>query len=308
MHNIYLIKSDSFYLLNNKISELTEGIEDITKFNLDDIELSDVVSDGSYGSLFNDKKALIISNVKYFGGKFSYEEESEMLLDYLSKIDDSTTVILICNELAKDKSITKKAIALGGQIIDLTSLKEEDIDAFINSVLDKNQIRMNKDTISGLLTRVGNNIDLFFSEVFKISIINKNITNEDLMTYSSYDEKDVTFDFSDAVVKKDFNKAFELLDILLAKDTDLNGLVGLLAGNYTTMYLIKDAVNSGLSDEAIEQVTGFKSGRIYINKKLGRIYTLEELQDIIVNLSIVDKKIKTGSNPVYVFKEFLLNI
>ncbi|MCR4581429.1 MAG: hypothetical protein K5666_02835, partial [Bacilli bacterium] len=125
---------------------------------------------------------------------------------------------------------------------------------------------------------------------------------------SSYDEKDVTFDFSDAVVKKDFNKAFELLDILLAKDTDLNGLVGLLAGNYTTMYLIKDAVNSGLSDEAIEQVTGFKSGRIYINKKLGRIYTLEELQDIIVNLSIVDKKIKTGSNPVYVFKEFLLNI
>ena len=38
MKNIYLIKSDSYFLLNNKISELTEGIEDITKIDLDNTE------------------------------------------------------------------------------------------------------------------------------------------------------------------------------------------------------------------------------------------------------------------------------
>ena len=84
MKNIYLIKSDSFFLLNNKIKELTKDIKDISKFDLDEVEIKDIINDGSYYSLFNENKAIIISNTKYFGGKFLYEEETSVLFDYLS--------------------------------------------------------------------------------------------------------------------------------------------------------------------------------------------------------------------------------
>ena len=86
MKNIYLIKSDSYFLLNNKIDELTKDIEDVQKIDLDEQSINDVINDASYYSLFNDKKAVIITNTKYFGGKFLYEEDIDILLNYLSNI------------------------------------------------------------------------------------------------------------------------------------------------------------------------------------------------------------------------------
>lgn len=308
MKNIYLIKSDSFFLLNNKISELTQGIEDITKIDLDDSLISDVINDASYHSLFDDKKAVVITNTKYFGGKFLYEEDMELLFNYLTNLDDKTILIFVCNEIAKTKESTKKILSLGGQIIDLTSLSEEELDQSINKYLSDNNIRIDKKDRDVLLHRVGNNVDLLLNELLKISLVSKNITSKEIDEYSAYNEEDVTFDFSNAVVSKDFNKAFDLLDKLLAKGVDPIILVGLLASSYETLYIIKEMLAKGLTDDQMIELTGFKSGRVYVNKKNSRIYTLEELRDIILGLCLVDKKIKTGSNPVYVFKEFLLNI
>ena len=308
MKNIYLIKSDSYFLLNNKINELTEGIEDITKIDLDEATINDVINDASYHSLFGDKKAVVITNTKYFGGKFLYEEDMEVLFNYLSNLDDKTVLLFICNEIAKSKESTKKVLSLGGQIIDLTSLSEEELDQAIDKYLSDNNIRVDKKDRTVLFNRVGNNVDLLLNELLKISIISKNITMDDIDEYSAYNEEDVTFDFSNAVVAKDFNKAFDLLDKLLDKGVDPIILVGLLASSYETLYIIKEMLAKGLNDDQMIELTGFKSGRVYVNKKNSRIYTLEELRDIIIGLCIVDKKIKTGSNPVYVFKEFLLSI
>ena len=308
MKNIYLLKSDSYFLLNNKIDELTKDIEDVQKIDLDEALITDVINDASYYSLFNDKKAIIATNTKYFGGKFLYEEDMEVLFNYLSNIDENTILIFVCNEITKSKDSTSKVLSLGGQIIDLTKLSEEELNAFINSFIDKNNIKMDKKDIDELYKRVGYNLDLLLNEILKISIVSKNITNEDILKYSSYNEEDVTFDFSNAIIAKDFKNAFDLLDKLLNKGAEVNVLVGLLASAYTTLYTIKSMLQDGLSDDQIIELTGFKSGRVYINKKNSRIYTIEELRDIIIELCLVDKKIKTGSNPVYTFKEFLLNI
>ena len=308
MKNIYLIKSDSFFLLNNKINELTKDIQDISKFDLDEVEIKDIINDGSYYSLFNDNKAIIITNTKYFGGKFLYEEETTILYEYLSKVDDNTIIIFVCNEISKTKDITKRVLSIGASIIDLTSLSEDEINDLLIKYFKENKITIDKKVYDELYKRVGYNIDLLLSEINKISIISNNITLNDINEYSNYEVEDITFDFSNAVITKNFKDAFELLDKLINNGVEIPVLIGVLSSAYTTMYIVKDASQSGLSDDKIEELTGYKSGRIYINKKNGRIYTLDELKDIIIGLSLVDKKIKTGSNPVHVFKEFLLNI
>lgn len=308
MKNIYLIKSNSFFLLNNKIDEITKDIVDISKFDLDEMSINDIINDGSYYSLFNDKKAIIINNTKYYGGKFLYEDETSILYDFLSKIDENTIIIFICNEISKTKDITKKVTSLGAEIIDLTTLKDEDLDNILKDFFKNNRINIEDKVWKELYKRVGFNIDILISEVNKISIVSKNITLKDIDEYSNYEVEDITFDFSNAVISKNFKDAFTLLDKLLQTGVEIPVLIGVLSSAYTTMYIVKDAVSAGLSDDKIEELTGYKSGRIYINKKNGRIYTLDEIKDIIIGLSIVDKKIKTGSNPVYTFKEFLLNI
>jgi DNA polymerase III delta subunit len=200
MKNIHLIKSNSFNLADNLINELTEGYTDINKFDLDIVELNDVINDASYYGLFNDKKAVIISNTKYFGGRFLYEEECELLYNFLSNLDDNIIVIFICNELAKDKDITKKVISLGATIHNLDNLKEAELKEHINSYLKNNNIKMDDKVITEFLNRVEGNIDLFINEINKISIITKTITIDEINKYSSYRNTDVTFDFVGSIV------------------------------------------------------------------------------------------------------------
>jgi DNA polymerase III delta subunit len=313
MKNIHLIKSNSFNLADNLINELTEGYTDINKFDLDIVELNDVINDASYYGLFNDKKAVIISNTKYFGGRFLYEEECELLYNFLSNLDDNIIVIFICNELAKDKDITKKVISLGATIHNLDNLKEAELKEHINSYLKNNNIKMDDKVITEFLNRVEGNIDLFINEVNKISIITKTITIDEINKYSSYRNTDVTFDFVGSIVSKNFSKGFDNLDILLSNGLEVPAIIGILASKYRELYFVKDCLRNNVSEDEIRQMltTGSKeysTGRLYYAKKDAGLYTIDELEEIIINLSELDKKIKTGSNPVYMLKEFLLNI
>ena len=60
---VYIIKSESYRLLDNKIKELTDGIdkENITHFDLTIDTLKDIIEECNYTSLFNDKKAISVA-------------------------------------------------------------------------------------------------------------------------------------------------------------------------------------------------------------------------------------------------------
>ena len=312
MANIHLITGESYNLVNNTIEELIEGYEDIQKYDLDELDINSIITSASYYGLFN-TKAVIINNVKYFGGKFLYEDEVEVLYNYLSNIDDNTIVIFNCIDITNSKEITKKVVALGATIHNTNSLKEEDIYAFIHKYADKHQLKIDDDTIKSLYTKVGNNIDLFINELNKLSIVSKIIDKNLLEEYSSYNEENVTYDFINAIVSKDFSNAFDMLDNILSKGVEVPAIIGMLASKYKEVFFIKDCLNNNLSDESICELLSvggkkYTTGRLFYGKKNARIYTYDELKDIIINLSIVDKKIKTGSNPVYTLKEFLLNV
>ena len=307
MGTIYLIKHNSNYLLNKKINELTEGIIDVFKINLDEVEIKDSLEESLYTSLFNEKKAIIFNNTKYFGGKFLYEEDMEVVKNLLSNLDDNIDVLFICNELSKTKDNTKDVLALGANIIDLT-YNNDDLIEIIHGYLSNNNIVMDDNTINELLQRVNNNLDIFISEVEKISNIDTTITVELLDEYCAYNEVDNTFNFSNAIIDKNFKDGFDLLDDLLDKGAEVQGLIGLLASSYTQLYVVKDALANGLSDTDIVSMMNISPGALYYKKKSAGIYTLDEIKEIIINLSTIDKKIKTGSDPVYMLKEFLLSI
>ena len=309
MSNIHLIKSNSYHLTDLFINDLIKDYKDISKYDLEEIELNDIITDASYYGLFNEGKAIIINNVKYFSGKFLYEDEMNTLCDYLSKIDSKDIIVFVCNDITSTKENTKRVLSIGGEINDLTKLSDEEIDKIINDYLTDNKIKVDKNSLDVLYKRVNNNIDILFSELNKISLVSKNITIDDINKYCSYNFEDVTFDFSNAVISKDFNNVFELLDKLIDAGVEVPSIVGLLASNYSLIYLVKDCLNHNISDEEILNITKMKSsGRLYHLKKNSRIYTLDELKDIIIGLASVDLKIKTGSNPVYILKEFLLSI
>ena len=75
MANIYLIKSDSYNLINTEIEKHIDDTYEVTKFSLLNDSIYDIIDDASYFGFLDGPRAIIVNNVKYFGGKFLYEEE-----------------------------------------------------------------------------------------------------------------------------------------------------------------------------------------------------------------------------------------
>lgn len=306
---IYLLKGSSYRILNNEISKITKDITNITSFSLLDINIRDILDDASYYGLFPEKRCLVIKDTKYFGGKFAYEEESKLLYDFLSSKLEDLIMIFICDDIKKTKDLTKKVTSLGAKIIDMSAISEDNMKELITDYCNNQDIKLDSQAYLQILKNSVNNLDIMIQEIDKLSLVDKHITVDIVNEYGSKEVDDETFNFSNAVVAKQFGKAFELLDVLLKNGVEPSALIGLLSSSFSNMYMVRDAVNHRLSDEEIAKALGYSgTGRVFVMKKNSKIYTLDQLKEILLDLCVLDIKIKTGYNPVYGIKEFLLNL
>ena len=316
---VYVIKSSSYRLLNSKIQELTKDIGEKKYFNLDSDELEDVIVDASYVGLFNDSRAIIVREVNYFGGKNKYEDQVNSIIKLIENLDPTITLILVCNNLLKTKESTKRLLSLNVEYIDMFNNFELEKE-YINKYIEENNLKVDSKAMDKLNTNTCNNIDLLLNELDKLSIITKEITFRVVTDYSStyiipkdnldeMDYNDVSFKFVDALINKKFKDAFAYFDKVVERGDDMYSLIGLLNSQFSNVYMVKEALSHGMSDEDIMNEFGYKKiGRVFIMKKNGNIYSLDELRDIIVNLSDIDLKIKLGADPINSLKEFILSI
>ena len=86
MKEIYLLSSSSYNIINLQIKEIAVNNENITYHSLNDVTIYDCIDDASYFGLLDDDRIIVIKDVKYFGGKFNYEEETNETFSCLSII------------------------------------------------------------------------------------------------------------------------------------------------------------------------------------------------------------------------------
>lgn len=309
MKEIYLLSSSSYNIINLQIKEIAAGNDNITYQSLNDVTIYDCIDDASYFGLFDENRIIVIKDVKYFGGKFNYEEETNALYNFLSSMDESLKIIFVCDSIVKTKDITKKVLSLGAKIFDLQDLNTDAINEVIANYVNDSDLVLDNDARDLILKNSLNNLDVALKDIEKISNINKHITVPLVDEYGIKLESVDTFEFSNAVISKNFDKAFSLLDKLFLSGVDEFQILGVLASSYINMFMVRDALNHGLGDEEIAKKLGYSgTGRVYVMKKNSKIYTTEDLKNIIIDLSNLDIKLKSGYNAKYEIKEFLLNL
>ena len=316
---VYVIKASSFRMLNSKIEELTSELNEKKYFNLSYDELDDVIIDASYVGLFNEARAIIVREVNYFGGKNKYEDQVNSIIKLIENLDPSITLILVCNNLLKTKDSTKRLLGLNVEYIDLFNNNEAESE-YLKKYLEEKEIKVDSKAMDKLNTNTCNNIDLLLNELDKLSLITKDITFKVVNEYSStyiipkdefeeLDYNDISFKFVDALINKKFKDTFAYFDKVIERGDDMYSLIGLINSSYSNIYMVKEALSHGMSDEEIMNEFGYKKiGRVFIMKKNGNIYSLDELRDIIVKLSDIDLKIKLGADPINSLKEFILSV
>ncbi len=318
MKNKYIIKSTSHIIISNEIKKLTESIENVSYFSMNDTELDDIIVDASYFGFLDTAKAIVITEFTYFGDKFKHEEEANKIIEFLKKLDERCTVIFVVSSLDSRKDFTKKVLELGTELLDFSNLSPETIKNNVDQYVIDNKLILDNNAYQEIYNKTKGYLDIIIGEINKLSLIEKHITLNIVNEYGSnymiepynqdnnYD--DIIWKFYDAVTSKNFKVIFELLDQLLARGEEYVTLISGIFNQFLPIYIIKCMEANKESKEAMIKVTGYSDKRIFMLQKKGRIYTKDDIENILLKLTDIDIKSKSGYDIAYMFKEFLIEL
>ena len=296
--NTYLINIFSIYLLEDEISKITNGKNNIITINYDESDIETVIEECSYFSLINEEKFVIVNN-------FKINASSKELENYLDNPNPNVTLILITSSIDKRSTIYKK-IKAKGTIVEILELKQSELNTKISSYCKKNNISIDYNSINKLLEYNLNNYDLIINEINKLSIVSNEINVDLIEDYASKLSEEDIFGLCDAITSKNYPKTNKLLDDFIARKAEVIPLVSLLAGQYRIILATKEIKGSG---EYIASLLNVHPYRVKLAIDKSHLYSKNELEDILLSLCDLDRDLKSlNANQYSLLKEFLIKI
>lgn len=309
MNNNYLIEGSDYISINNKISEIIKknnfSDASISKYDLSEDLLEEVIEDLNTYGLFSDKKIVIINNFDKMDPDINRVEE---LLKYVEN-SSSLNLLFVVSDKYDDRKKIIKDLKKKMEFIKVSSDPVE----FTKNCLKGYKVE------DGVITLLVNNtlgdISRLYNECNKLKIYkinDKYISKEDVLELAVKklgDSTDITFQFSRSLAEKDKKKALSLYQELLDYQIEALSIIGLLASQFRIMFQVKVLEEKNMRNDEIAKTLNGKSYRITKTRELTRYYSKRELLDLMIKLEDIDLKIKTTSVDANTLVQlFILNI
>ena len=309
MDNIYLICSNSFHLMEEEIKKIVKD-NPYNSYDLNAVELDDVLEEAAYFSLFDEKKYMVVKNVQIFSpSKRKSKEEEEnaeeetvskkekKLLQYLNEPNDNTVLIFTTNSKIDSKKKVCKIIKDRYKYIQLDDLKPKEIYTRIEKSLKDDGYKIDSNTGYYIINNALNNYDLAINEIDKIKLYygkGCTVKYDDVVNIVSRNIEDNNFKFIDTIISRDIKEAFKMYDDLMIQKVEPIMLISMIAKEIRNMLLVKKMMNSK-SKKDMMSVLGLKYD-FQIDKLINNSYSFKEnkLEEYLVLLSDLDYKIKNG--------------
>jgi len=297
---VYVLYGTIDYLIKKQVDAIIKEnhIEQvsISKYNLTNDLLKDIINDSESISLFNEKKAIIVENAYIFTGstnKKNPEQDTTLLEKYLENSNPNTILIFIVNneKLDERKKITK-LIKKNGNVKEFNNV---DIIQTVKSLWGEYQIK--EDVIRFFIERVGDNISILSNEIEKIKLYkneDKVITKEDIQNLTSKSLEVNNFKLIDAIISKKKALAIELYEERLKLNEEPIAIIIALANQIRIMYQVKELYLIGHTEHDIASTLNIHPYRVKLASQNARKYDSNTLLNHLEELANLDIAIKTG--------------
>ncbi len=293
MNNLYLLESDNYLLLDNKVREILDekhlNINQLITYDLEECNITDAIIELDTYSLFNEIKVVYCKNAIFLtSAKSEINHNIDLFIKYLNNPSPNNILIISCNKTDSKKNIVKllkeKAKCLKVEIDLISYIKER-----------SNGYKISKDTINYLIDNTGQDIVRLTNELDKLMMLcdNKEITIKDidLVVIKKIDNN--IFDLIDAIISKNKKKSLSVYNNMVSYGEDIFKIFVFLANQIRLMYQVK--VLRHLSNEEIANRLNVKNPKqiMAIKYKVDN-YHESDLLNYLYELSIMDEKMKTG--------------
>jgi len=237
------------------------------------------------------------------------------------KIDKRTTFGKSLT-LRKDISIQEFPLPHGRQLNEWIQKRVKELGGSMDTkAIEALSVRLGRD--SGSETKFGGKV-VSVEEIFSLWEAEHEI--EKLVSYAA--EEGITeemvmhlveergearvLDIVDAIAQKQKQHAMELLEQFLQNETgsDEKGKIiqlnALLSEQFRNVAMIQDFVKNNVPDDAILSQTSWKSGRLFVIRKIAARFENKKIMDVLAKLSALDEELKTGSTPPRVLLDLIM--
>ncbi len=307
---LYGIQND---LIENYIDNFIKKnkINNIIKYDYNDIDIETVIEEVSYLDLFGDKKLIILYNSKFLTSEETLD--NKYFEDYLNSQNQSNYLFLITNnENLDERKKIVKLLRKKYEVKEFNKFSEYDAYKYVSELFKQDDYKIEEKAIKEIVSRLSSNIGMIKNEVDKLKLYkinDKSITLDDVLKVTSTLPEDNVFKLVDALISNNKEEIFKLYDDFKLIGIDEIALIALIASQFRFMYQVKVLLNDGKNKNEIISLLKSHPYKTEITIKKVSSFNEERLLEILYNLSLIDVSIKTGElDKGYALENFFLNL
>ena len=291
----YLIITEYYRIIDEKIAEFCQPEAELIKYDLNNNSIEEVLEEAEYYSLLNPQKCIVVYNAKnIFKGKID-DKVQDRLISYFEKPNSDTTIIFISNEKEDSRKKTTKILSNQNHIYNYLKLNFNELNDLVKKYIKINNLKIDTETLNYIIKCCHNNYDLICAEIDKFSICfedDLSLLNAEKIISSSINDN--VYKFNDMIIEKNQKGAYKILKDLKINKIDPIVILIMLAKEFKNMLFYKLANKEGVSPDIIFRREGLQDWQIRKISTNARNYSIKELTSIIKTLSLYDYKYKKG--------------
>ena len=292
--NNYFIQTDDYSLVQNKLIEIKNKIND----NVSVIEY-DLSSDSIYNIIDEIKTISMFDEIKFIKVKNAQNLEDvkgnslNELLDSMKDDDNQNYLIFISTEANKSQSYERIKKASNFISLNTKSLKPEE---YILNSFNQEGYKISNGAVMLLLnsspqhSTLNNNIEIL--KCYKCE--DKNITEKDILDIISRPLEDQTYNLVNQVLKDNKKKTFQMLDDLRKQGIKDPQIIYALQSKFIEMYDTYILSKSRMREEDIMTIFGVSRGRAYYMLQNIKGITIDDIKAKLNQLNKLDYNLKSG--------------
>ncbi|MEK4923528.1 DNA polymerase III subunit delta [Cytobacillus sp. FSL R5-0569] len=296
----YLINETKQLLINHAL--LPEELDfNLSTYDLEETPIEVALEDAETFPFMGERRLIILHNPYFLTadkGKAKVEHQLNALENYLK--DPAPYTILVFSgayeKLDERKKLTKH-IKKSAAVLEAKQLNEKELHFWMRDRASKNGVQIDEEAINLLLTLSGMNLFMLTSEMDKLALYGsdeRRITVEMVDQLVSRSLEQNIFTLVEKVVHRDIEAALRIFYDLLKLNEEPIKILAVITNQFRLIYQVKELSRRGYGQNQIAGYIKTHPFRVKLAAGQARLFSEEELSQIMDILADADYQMKTG--------------
>ena len=296
---------------NKILKERLGDVDDfnVTKIDLEESTLDEVIYESSSLPLGYEKKAVVVDNCEFLTKDVEKNDEEKVLDMLKNSTDDIDLIFILRNENVDKKGKIFNYIKENGQVLEFLNISKEEWPLYIRKYFKSKNVEITQEAINELSNRVDGDLTRFMNEAEKLCLYKNPITLADVTLMVAKPLEDDAFQMSNALFRGENGVAISIYrDLKLLGQKFVDALVPMLASQFRFISEVCFLDSRGLDKDDIAKELGVSPVRVKIALKNSRNISRRQIANALDKLYNLDLQIKSGQiDRSYGLELFLIN-